>query len=109
MRIATWNINGLRARLDFLRLWLEARRPDVVGLQELKITDAEFPAAAFEELSPASTAAGGKLLINEVQLLAVSLLRKKQVLFFLNVLLVMVAQNGLLNPAYSSWKHFLKF
>jgi exodeoxyribonuclease-3 len=50
MRIATWNINGLRARLDFLRLWLEARQPDVVGLQELKITDEEFPAAAFEEL-----------------------------------------------------------
>jgi exodeoxyribonuclease III len=50
MRIATWNINGLRARLDFLRLWLQARQPDVVGLQELKITDEEFPAEFFTPL-----------------------------------------------------------
>jgi exodeoxyribonuclease-3 len=50
MRIATWNITGLRARLDFLRLWLQARSPDVVGLQELKITDEEFPVEFFAEL-----------------------------------------------------------
>jgi exodeoxyribonuclease-3 len=50
MRIATWNINGLRARLDFMRLWLDARKPDVLGLQELKITDAEFPTEFFTEL-----------------------------------------------------------
>lgn len=50
MRIATWNINGLRARLDFLCLWLEQRRPDVVGLQELKVVDEEFPWDAFREL-----------------------------------------------------------
>ena len=45
MRIATWNVNGLRARLEFLRIWLRERRPDVVGLQELKLTDAQFPHA----------------------------------------------------------------
>ncbi len=43
MRIATWNVNGLRARLDFLRLWLRERKPDAVGLQELKLTDEQFP------------------------------------------------------------------
>ncbi|WP_428266338.1 exodeoxyribonuclease III [Haliangium sp.] len=43
MRIATWNINGMRARLDYLKLWLRAREPDVVGLQELKSTDEQFP------------------------------------------------------------------
>lgn len=43
MRIATWNVNGLAARLDFVRHWLRARRPDVVGLQELKLTDDKFP------------------------------------------------------------------
>jgi len=43
MRIATWNVNGLRARLDFVLHWLEARKPDVVGLQELKLTDEQFP------------------------------------------------------------------
>ena len=50
MRIATWNVNGLRARLDFVRIWLEARRPDVVGLQELKVSDDEFPEPVFREL-----------------------------------------------------------
>jgi exodeoxyribonuclease-3 len=50
MRLATWNINGLRARLDYLCLWLERRQPDVVGLQELKIIDDEFPCERFEQL-----------------------------------------------------------
>ncbi len=50
MRVATWNINGLRARIDFLRLWLERRAPDVVGLQELKVSDDEFPSEFFAEL-----------------------------------------------------------
>ena len=43
MKIATWNVNGLKARFDFMKLWLEARAPDVVGLQELKTTDDTFP------------------------------------------------------------------
>lgn len=43
MRIATWNVNGLRARFEYLTTWLEARQPDVVGLQELKLTDDLFP------------------------------------------------------------------
>ena len=43
MRIATWNVNGLRARLDYVRIWLEARQPDIVGLQELKVSEEEFP------------------------------------------------------------------
>jgi len=50
MRVATWNINGLRARLDYMKLWLDARKPDVVGLQEIKITDEDFPTAFFSEL-----------------------------------------------------------
>ena len=45
MRIATWNINGLRARFDFLLHWLRARQPDIVGLQELKVDDVDFPHA----------------------------------------------------------------
>jgi exodeoxyribonuclease-3 len=48
MRIATWNVNGLRARLDFLIHWLRARSPDVVGLQELKLSDEQFPRAELE-------------------------------------------------------------
>jgi exodeoxyribonuclease-3 len=50
LRIATWNVNGLRARLDFVLHWLAARQPDVVGLQELKLTDEQFPHEAFEEV-----------------------------------------------------------
>ena len=50
MRIATWNINGLRARLDFMKIWLESRQPDVVGLQELKTPTDEFPHEFFNEL-----------------------------------------------------------
>ena len=50
MRLATWNVNGLRARLDFVKHWLEARRPDVVGLQELKLPDDQFPHEFFEPL-----------------------------------------------------------
>ena len=50
MRIATWNINGLRARLDFIKLWLTARQPNVVGLQELKTPTEEFPHEFFAEL-----------------------------------------------------------
>jgi len=50
MRIATWNINGLRARLDYIRHWLDAVQPDVVGFQELKTPDDQFPHEAFKEL-----------------------------------------------------------
>ena len=48
MRIATWNINGLRARFDFLLHWLRTREPDILGLQELKLTDESFPYAELE-------------------------------------------------------------
>ncbi len=50
MKMATWNVNGMKARLEFMKLWLEARAPDVVGLQELKLTDETFPHDTFAEL-----------------------------------------------------------
>lgn len=43
MRVATWNVNGLRARLELVLLWLKERQPDVVGLQELKMAEEQFP------------------------------------------------------------------
>lgn len=43
MRIATWNVNSVHARLEVLRHWLEARSPDVVCLQELKVPNDRFP------------------------------------------------------------------
>ena len=48
MRLATWNINGIRARLQFVERWLAERRPDIVGFQELKTEEQEFP---FDELA----------------------------------------------------------
>lgn len=50
MRVATWNVNGLRARIDFMALWLQDRQPDIVGLQELKTPDEDFPYDFFEAL-----------------------------------------------------------
>jgi len=50
MRIATWNINGLKARIELLKRWLAERQPDVVGLQELKTPTGEFPHEVFKAL-----------------------------------------------------------
>lgn len=47
MRIATWNVNSVRARLERVLHWLDKARPDVVCLQELKATDADFPRDAI--------------------------------------------------------------
>lgn len=48
MRIATWNINSVTARLDRLVEWLETAQPDVVALQELKCTTDAFPAMPIQ-------------------------------------------------------------
>ena len=48
VKIATWNINGMGARLEFVLHWLRERQPDLVGLQELKMEDDKFPHAEFE-------------------------------------------------------------
>ena len=50
MRIASFNINGIRARLPRLVEWLEERRPTVACLQEIKCQDDAFPAAEFEAI-----------------------------------------------------------
>jgi exodeoxyribonuclease-3 len=47
MRIATWNVNSVRARLERVIGWLDTAAPDVACLQETKATDADFPLAAF--------------------------------------------------------------
>jgi exodeoxyribonuclease-3 len=48
MKIASWNVNSLKIRLPQLLEWLEARRPDVVCLQETKLEDHNFPRAEIE-------------------------------------------------------------
>ena len=43
MRIATWNVNSVRARLPRVLEFLEREKPDVVALQEIKCLDEQFP------------------------------------------------------------------
>ncbi len=50
MRIASWNINGIKARLPLLLEWLADETPDVALLQELKSSDETFPRAPIEDL-----------------------------------------------------------
>lgn len=50
MKIATWNVNSIRARTNRVTLWLEANVPDVLLLQETKVVDKSFPREAFEAL-----------------------------------------------------------
>jgi exodeoxyribonuclease-3 len=50
MRLVSFNINGIRARLHQLEALIEAHRPAVIGLQETKVHDSEFPQAAVEAL-----------------------------------------------------------
>ncbi|HEX8940027.1 MAG TPA: exodeoxyribonuclease III [Candidatus Limnocylindrales bacterium] len=47
MRIATWNVNSLKARLEKVEWWLERAAPDVLLLQETKLTDADAPVLPF--------------------------------------------------------------
>ncbi|ULQ47177.1 exodeoxyribonuclease III [Flagellatimonas centrodinii] len=69
MKIATWNVNSLRVRLPHLLDWLTEAQPDIVGLQELKCTDEQFP---FEALAEAGyrAVANGQKTYNGVALLA---------------------------------------
>lgn len=50
MKIATWNINGVKARLDNLRQWLSDSSPDIACLQEIKSVDEGFPRLEIEAL-----------------------------------------------------------
>ncbi len=58
MRIATWNINSVTARLDRLLAWLETAQPDVVALQELKCTSDAFPHMPIQALGYEAVAHG---------------------------------------------------
>ncbi len=58
MRIATWNVNSIRARHDLVIDWTSRQRPDVLCLQETKVTDEEFPTAEFQRLGYSVVMAG---------------------------------------------------
>ncbi len=50
MKLATWNVNSIRARLERVLAWLEAHRPDVICLQETKVEDGAFPSDELHRL-----------------------------------------------------------
>jgi exodeoxyribonuclease III len=50
MRIATWNVNSIKQRVENAVAWLSATQPDVVCMQETKCVDNAFPREAFEDL-----------------------------------------------------------
>jgi exodeoxyribonuclease-3 len=50
LKIASWNINSVRARLDIVEKFLREESPDILCLQETKVCDADFPGAVFHRL-----------------------------------------------------------
>jgi exodeoxyribonuclease III len=69
MRIATWNVNSIRQRLDLLTAWLAERGPDVVCLQETKCLDEAFPREPLEGLGY-NVAIHGQKTFNGVAILS---------------------------------------
>ena len=69
MRIATWNVNSVRQRLDHLQVWLKERQPDIVCLQEIKCVDEAFPREPLEALGY-NVAVHGQKTFNGVALLS---------------------------------------
>jgi exodeoxyribonuclease-3 len=59
-KIATFNVNSIRSRLDVVKNWLEQNRPDVLCLQEIKCRDAEFPFECFRQAGYQASVYGQK-------------------------------------------------
>ena len=60
MKIASWNVNSLRVRLEHVLQWLETNQPDALCLQELKLPDSDFPTEAIAEVGYSSAFTGQK-------------------------------------------------
>ena len=60
MRLATWNVNSIKARLDAVLAWMDETRPDVLALQEIKCVDDAFPRLEFEAKGYHTLVAGQK-------------------------------------------------
>jgi exodeoxyribonuclease-3 len=69
MRIATWNVNSVNARLENVLAWFESAAPDVAVLQEIKCVDEKFPTEAFERLGY-NVAVHGQKTYNGVAMLS---------------------------------------
>lgn len=50
MKIATWNVNSVRSRINNILDWLKHENPDILCIQETKVVDKDFPVSPFEEM-----------------------------------------------------------
>lgn len=75
MRIATWNVNSIRARVDLVTDWLRRVEPDVLCLQETKVVDDDFPTDEFQRLGY-GVALSGQPTYNGVAIASRHLMRK---------------------------------
>ena len=69
MRIATWNVNSIKQRMEHLAAWLAERAPDIVCLQETKCVDDAFPREPLEALGY-NVAVHGQKTFNGVAVLS---------------------------------------
>src|SRR6476660_5642635 len=83
LKLASWNVNSIRVRRERLLRWLEAHRPDVLCLQELKVTEAQFPHEAVRAAGYEPAVLGQKGY-NGVAILARQGLRLEDVRFGLD-------------------------
>ncbi len=60
LKISTWNVNSLRVRLPHLLDWLEQASPDIIALQEIKMTDDQFPITEIEQAGYKAVFSGEK-------------------------------------------------
>src|ERR671933_197413 len=69
MRVATWNVNSIKQRLESVLAWIRDRQPDILCLQEIKCLDEAFPREAFEDAGY-HVAVHGQKTFNGVALLS---------------------------------------
>ncbi|MDX1741205.1 MAG: exodeoxyribonuclease III, partial [Rhodothermales bacterium] len=69
LKVATWNVNSIKARLERAIAWLEKARPDILCLQELKVRDEDFPEKEIAEAGY-SAAVHGQPTYNGVAILS---------------------------------------
>jgi exodeoxyribonuclease-3 len=70
IRLATWNINSIRLRIDLLKRFVEAENPDIVCIQETKTPDEHFPLDALHQMGYVHTAFSGQKGYNGVAMVS---------------------------------------
>ncbi len=69
LKIATWNVNSVRARMPVITTWLKKEKPDILCMQELKATEEQYPSEEFSELGYRS-AVNGQVRWNGVAIIS---------------------------------------